>query len=284
MFKKYLHEPLFHFLLLGALLFAFYSWSNKDTSANDDSTMDTIVLTQAEVAQLSNRWEKTHFRLPTVEEKQELIDKAIYTKVMYKEALKMGLDKNDLIIRRRLAQKMEFLSEDMAQLIEPTDEELVAYMHEHADLFTTNTKVSFLQVYIDPNKHKGTLDKVLDERLTQLRQLDTNNSLEKLSDAFMFPIENKQLSKEEVIRDFGKIFADTLFTLDEKVWQKAIKSSYGLHFVFISKKQKGKLPVFEDVRFTLYNKWMDAQREETNKLFYDNFKKGYKIEIEKSSK
>ena len=187
MFKKYLHEPLFHFLLLGALLFAFYSWSNKDTLDDTESTIDTIVLTQVEVVQLSNQWEKSHSRLPTVEEKQELIDKAIYTKVMYKEALKMGLDKNDPVIRERLIQKMEFLSADMAQLIEPTDEELVAYMHQHADDFTGSTK-------------------------------------------------------------------------------------------------SGKFPALKDVRVTLYNRWMDKQREETNKLFYDNFKKAYEIEIEKSSK
>ena len=152
-----------------------------------ESTIDTIVLTQVEVVQLSNQWEKSHSRLPTVEEKQELIDKAIYTKVMYKEALKMGLDKNDPVIRERLIQKMEFLSADMAQLIEPTDEELVAYMHQHADDFTGSTK-------------------------------------------------------------------------------------------------SGKFPALKDVRVTLYNRWMDKQREETNKLFYDNFKKAYKIEIEKSSK
>ena len=149
--------------------------------------MDTIVVTEEEIDQLSNQWKKLHSRLPTAEEKQELIDKAIYTKVMYKEALKMGLDKNDPVIRGRLIQKMEFLSADMAQLIEPTDEELIAYMHQHADDFTGSTK-------------------------------------------------------------------------------------------------SGKFPALKDVRITLYNRWMDAQREETNKLFYDNFKKSYKIEIEKSSK
>jgi hypothetical protein len=187
LFKKYLHEPLFHFLLLGALLFAFYSWSNKDTLDDTESTIDTIIVTEEEVDQLSNQWEKSHLRLPTAKEKQELLDKTIYTKVMYKEALKMGLDKNDPVIRGRLIQKMEFLSADMAQLIEPTDEELIAYMHQHADDFTRSTK-------------------------------------------------------------------------------------------------NGELPALKDVRITLYNRWMDAQRKETNKLFYDNFKKGYKIEIEKSPK
>ena len=187
MFKKYLHEPLFHFLLLGALLFAFYSWSNKGTLDDTESVIDTIVVTEEEIVQLSNQWKKSHLRLPTAEEKKELLDKAIYTKVMYKEALKMGLDKNDPVIRGRLIQKMEFLSADMAQLIEPTDEELVTYMHQHADDFAGSTK-------------------------------------------------------------------------------------------------SGKFPALKDVRITLYNRWMSDQREETNKLFYDNFKKGYKIEIEKSSK
>lgn len=184
MLKKYLYEPLFHFLLLGTLLFAFYSWSNKDTSADTESTMDTIILTQAEIGQLSNRWQKAHLRLPTVKEKKELINRAIYKKVMHSEALKMGLDKNDPMIRERLIQKMEFLSADMAQLIEPTDEDLIAYMHQHTVDFEKN----------------------------------------------------------------------------------------------------GKLPPLKDVRISLYNRWISNQKKETNKLFYDNFKKGYKIEIEKSSK
>jgi len=278
--KKYLHEPLLHFLLISACIFAFYSLNNNDTPLDDR----TIVLTQTEITQLTKRWQKKHLRPPSVKEKQEFIDKAIYTKVMYTEALKMGLEKNDLIIRRRLAQKMEFVSSDMAQLVEPTDEDLLAYLEAHATQFITSPKISFLQIYIDPNKHRGTLEKDLDEMLKLLRAKDANTTVEKFVDAFIFPIKNSNLSKEAVARDFGKVFAKTLFTLEENSWHKAIKSGYGLHFVFIQNKEEGKLPDLEKVRTVLHNEWMTQQREKTNKLFYENLKKSYTIEIEESLK
>ncbi len=280
MLKKYLHEPLLHFLLIGTLFFAFYYWNDNDIPPGNN----TIVLTQVEITQLTNRWEKKHLRPPSAKEKQEFIDKAIYTKVMYTEALKMGLDKNDLIIRRRLTQKMEFVSSDMAQLVEPSDEELLAYLQEHATQFMDSPKISFLQIYIDPNKHRGTLEKDLDEMLKLLRHEDLNSTFEKFVDAFILPLKNTHLSKEEVARDFGKIFSKTLFTLEENSWHKAIKSGYGLHFVFIENKEEGKLPDLEKVRTILHNEWMTQQREKTNKLFYENLKKSYTIKIEESLK
>ncbi len=279
MIKKYLYEPLLHFLLIGAFIFAFYYWNDKASSVDNN----TIVLTQAEILQLSSRWQKKHLRPPSEKEKQEFIDRAIYTKVMYTEALKMGLDKNDLIIRRRLTQKMEFVSSDMAQLVEPTDEELLTYLKQHAKEFMGSEKISFLQIYIDSNKYGGR-KKDLDKILELLQHSDTNSKLEEFADAFMFPIKNSNLSKEDVARDFGRVFTNTLFTLEENLWHKAIKSGYGLHFIFVQKKQKGKLPDLEKVRTILYNDWMTQQREKTNKLFYENLKNSYNIKIEESIK
>jgi len=278
--KKYLHEPLLHFLLIGTLIFAFYYWKTNDISVDEN----TIVLTQVEITQFTKRWEKKHLRIAPLKEKQEFIDNAIYAKVMYKEALKMGLDKNDLIIRRRLVQKMEFISLDMAQLVEPTDKELLQYLHKHSTEFISSSKIDFLQIYIDPNKHRGNLQKDLDKISTLLQNSLLNTHYENIGDSLIFPTKNLHLSKSDVTRKFGKEFTQKLFSLKQNVWHKAIKSGYGLHFVFIQNKEEGKLPELEEVRTFVRKKWMTRQRDKTNKLFYENLKKNYKIEIQESLK
>ena len=280
LFKKYLHEPLIHFTLIGALIFAFYYWDNSDISLDKEA----IVLTQVEIIQLTNRWQKKHLRLPSAKEKQEFIDKAIYTKVMYTEALKMGLDKNDLIIRRRLAQKMEFVSSDMAELVEPTDKELLGYLQKHATQFMDSEKISFLQIYIEPNKHQGSLEKDLEKILKLLHASDENSTLDKYVDAFIFPIQNSNLSKQEVAQDYGKAFTQTLFSLETNRWHKGIKSAYGLHFIYIQKRVEGELLELEKIRTILYNEWMTEKKEKNNILLYENLKNSYIIKIEESIK
>ena len=274
MFKKILHEPLVHFLLLGALVFFIYTAMNG-TQTSDDKT---IVISKAEQKQLSYRWQKKYMRQPTEDEMQQMIDKEIYTEVLYREALKMGLDQNDLIIRRRLAQKLEFVSSDLFSFIEPSDEVLRTYMKQHEKMFRKAGKISFQQIYVDVSKH----DKNLKERLSRIKSaLDANESIQALGDAFMLPRENRALSEYEIRRTFGKKFAESLNAFKTGVWEGPIKSGYGLHFVYVEKREAGELPSFDEIKAQVKNAWMSEKKEQNSQNFYKSLKKNYSIEIAK---
>jgi len=274
LFKKILHEPLVHFLVLGALIFFLYAMMNP-AEQND---ADTIVISKAEQKQMAYRWQKKHMRLPTEDEMQKMIDKEVYTEVMYREALKMGLDKNDFIVRRRMAQKLEFISSDLSSLLEPSDEALKKYLSAHSKMFRQPGSITFDQVYIDVSRHRNDLQETLKK---VKKALDTNKSVETVGDSFMLPSENQALSQSEVIRIFGKKFEYALKTLKERSWEGPVKSGYGLHFVYIKKREEGALPPFESVRASLKSAWMSEQKEKNSQLFYETLKKAYRVEIEK---
>ena len=151
--KRILEEPLLHFLLLGAAIFAAYALFNR--GIGDDR--GKIVVTQGQIASMTEGYIRTRQRAPTSEEWEGLIRDRVQEEVYYREALALGLDKDDLIIRRRLQQKMQFVSEGLAAPAEPSDAQLQSYLDAHAATFATERRFSFRQVYLDPQRHGGNL-------------------------------------------------------------------------------------------------------------------------------
>jgi hypothetical protein len=141
-------EPLLHFLLLGAAIYLVYGLAS---SAVDGESGSRITVSAAEIEWLESSWEKRWNRLPTAEERGGLIREYVRETVFYREALAMGLDRDDTIIRRRLAQKLEFLSEDLAASQAPTEEELLAYFASHADRYQSPALTTFTHVFVDPD-------------------------------------------------------------------------------------------------------------------------------------
>ena len=113
---------------------------------------------------------QTRQRPPTQEEWEGLIRDRVRQEVFYREALALGLDKDDLIIRRRLQQKMEFVSDDVAAQAQPTDAELNAYLQAHPDSFRVDQRFTFRQVYLNPEKHGKSLARDAAQLLAQLNQ------------------------------------------------------------------------------------------------------------------
>ena len=273
MFKKLLHEPLVHFLVLGALIFFLYNYLNGSQDSNNE-----ITITQPQIEQMIYRWQKKHMRAPSDTELQEMIDKEVYTEILYREALKMGLDKEDYIVRRRMAQKMEFLSTDLSDITEPTEAELKNYLNAHEEMFQKPGKVSFQQIYINPNQEpqalKSRLDAIQDA-------IDANESIAQMGDAFMLPLENHDLEPSEVIRLFGKEFEHKLSTLPEHQYLGPIVSGYGLHFVYVKERQKGATAEFESVKTLVKQAWLNDKEAADKAAFYKALKKSYDIKIEK---
>lgn len=271
--RKWIKEPLLHFLIIGAVIFVVFSIVNKDEI---DASGNKIVVSSAEIGRLSDSWSKKMNRPPTGTELQGLIEAFIKEEVYYREALALGLDQNDTILRRRLMQKMEFLSNDLAELNQPDESALNKYFVDNQEKYKLPARASFTHIYFSLDKRGA---KVVENAKSVLSGLNALRAPE-LGDSFMMQYDFVQETSFEVDRLFGKGFAEELFTLETNTWQGPIESGYGLHLVRISEKIDARLPelvlVIEKVRTDL----MFELRQKTNKDIYERFKERYEIVVE----
>ncbi|MBV1959746.1 MAG: peptidyl-prolyl cis-trans isomerase [Pseudomonadales bacterium] len=273
-----LRDPLLHFLLIGSALFVAYDIQNKDFVENN-----RIIISEAEIDQLIMLWEKKRQRLPTQVELQGLIEQQVREEVMYREAIAMGLDQNDRIVRRRLAQKVEFISADLASLAEPTETKLADYLVAHREQFEQPARIDFMQVYIDLNKHGDNIQNYTADLLHKLRKASPGFDVETIGDSLMLDRQYNQLTEHEVSRLFGKQFAGNLFALPVGSWQGPIYSGYGLHLIRIDKKIDNQLPELKKIRDKVQAEWFAQQRRIMDESFYQGLRQRYKIVIEKYS-
>jgi hypothetical protein len=276
--KKLLHEPLVHFLLLGFLVFAGFRFASR----NEAGEPGKIVVTQAQVESLANGFSRTWQRPPTNLELEGLVREYIREEVCTREALALGLDKDDSVIRRRLRQKLEFISDSVASQADPTDEALQKYLQAHAESFRGQRQLTFSQVYLDPQKHGENLGRDISQLLAQLRLAGSRPDLSKLGDSLLLEQDFEGVSVGEVSKQFGEKFAAKLVDLPIGEWTGPIESGYGLHLVIINERQDGSLPALADVRESVKRDWVNAQRSETNEKFYQALLKRYTVAIEDS--
>ena len=242
MIKKYLQEPLLHFLVLGGLIFLFYAYVNDGFTEEDKK----IVISQAKIDQLTYIWQKKHMQKPTKKELQQLLESEVYAEIMSREAVKLGLDKEDGIIRRRLVQKMTFVSSNLSALVKPTDTQLKKYLHTHQEKFMSPMRISFV--------------------------LQNNVMLNK---------ENQSMSQWEVSRMYGKTFASKVFTLPVGVWSRDVMSAYGKVDVYVKEVITASALPYEKIKPKLKASWQREEKEMLDKKFYETLKNDYSIEIEK---
>ena len=275
--KRLLKEPLLHFLLLGAGLFFAYRLIPRSASGG---VSGEIVVTQGEIEHLAAGFGKTWQRPPTQEELMGLVRDRVREEVYCREAIAMGLDKDDTVIRRRLRQKMEFVSDDIAAQTEPSDSDLATYLNSHANAFRVPPRFTFRQVYLDPKKHGGHLARDAAQFLVQLNQAGTAAEELTLGDALMLDNQFKNVSAVEVTRQFGDKFAAALIKLSPGQWQGPIESGYGVHLVLVSERVEGRLPALAEIRDAVAREWASSRRVEANEKFYQELLKRYTVTIE----
>ena len=274
--KKLVREPLLHFLVLAAALFVVYSLVSKRTNGEGGK----IVITQGQLASMWESFTQTQQREPTAEEWKGLLRERVREEVYYREALALGMDKDDLIIRRRLRQKMEFVSDDVSPRAEPTDDELRAYLQAHPDKFRVQQRYTFRQVFLDPEKHGKNLTRDTAQLLAKLNQEGSKADISTLGDSIMLDKQYGALSSGDVAKQFGEKFATALGGLPVGQWQGPVESAYGVHLVFVSDRLAGAVPEFADVRDAVRREWETAQRQEANDKFYRELLKHYTVTIE----
>jgi len=277
--KKLSREPLLHFLLIGVALFVVYDWV-ADDERNDFASGETgqqIVVSAGRIEQLANVFAKTWQRPPNKDELQGLIDDFVLEEVYYRQAVAMGIDRDDTIIRRRLRQKMEFLTDDTAALIEPTEEALATYLAEHEDTFRESGTYTFQQVYFDPEKHGDDPENHVAEQLTKLRSEEARPESRQIEfgDVSLLPTAFQEASRRAVDGTFGSGFSQELDKLEIGPWLGPVPSGLGFHLIRIDSVTKGRLPELSEIRPIVQREWSNerrlAVREETNKSLLQNY-------------
>lgn len=276
MLKRLIKEPLIHFFILGALIFALYAWVGNPDGRDDYE----IVVSEGKVQNLVEIFTRTWQRPPTPQELQGLIDAYIRDEIFYREGLAMGLDQNDTVIRRRLGQKYEFVMEDLADAGPPSDAQLRKFFQENAEKFQDPIRLSFEQVFLDPNRAGPDVKTRAQDLLTQLGSESNPDNLAQLSDASLFQARYDGVSPADVERDFGKSFAQEMVKLSPEEWVGPIPSAYGSHLVRVLAKQAGDGPDFAKLRPLLEREWKYQRAQAKKDQLFQKLRKKYQVIIE----
>jgi peptidyl-prolyl cis-trans isomerase C len=267
---KILNEPLLHFLFIGACLFGLYAWFNPDAMQSDKR----IVVDQGQVNSLVMRFQRVWQRGPTKQELQGLIEDYVIEEIYYREALAMGIDKDDPVIRRRLRQKMETYTDNLATTLAPSEDELNRYLQQHPDKFKTQSRYSFQQVYINTD---------ISEDQLQAKLTSTQNALQSGEsvdgDSAMLPASFTDADAFAIDRTFGQGFAAQLDTLKLNQWSSPLQSGLGLHFVMLSARQAGQLPTLASVRDKVEREWRFDKAQEIDKTLRKKLLASYDVVV-----
>jgi len=277
MIKKLLREQLVHFLILGAILLFASNLLNNRTSGDTKK----IVITAGQIEHLEYGFARVHQRPPDPDELKGLIRDYLREEVYYREAFALGLDRDDVPIRQRLRQKMEFISEDVAAQAEPTEAQLRSYLNDHPDKFRVERHFTFSQIYLDPARHGQRLNADAQRMLAQLNKPGTEaNVSTTMGDPFLLEPRSQDVSASDVARDFGDEFATALGELSVGKWQGPVKSGLGMHLVYVSTRTYGRLPQLDEVREAVRREWANDYRLEANEKFYEGLLKRYTVTVE----
>jgi len=268
--KKVLREPLLHFLLIGAALFVAFGIVSDDRPGAAERR---VVVSAGRIEQLSIVFTKTWQRSPTAAELKGLIDDFVLEEIYYRQAVAMGIDRDDTVIRRRLRQKFEFLTDDMAAASTPSDEELAAYLAANADDFLRDSTYTFRQIYLDPGQPD--VERTAAEQLAALRAGNTVHG-----GAGLLPTSFDAASARAVDGSFGLGFSESLDALPVGEWEGPIESGLGLHLIRLDERVEGALPDLVDIRAIVEREWANEKRLETRQIINEQLLSDYEVEIE----
>ncbi|MDH4115434.1 MAG: peptidylprolyl isomerase [Gammaproteobacteria bacterium] len=274
--RKFLREPLLHFLLIGIGLFVLYDvLRGGNTGAPRE-----IVVTEARVEALAQNFATTWMRPPTAQEIGGLIDDYIAEEIYYREAIAMGLDQDDTVIRRRLRQKMEFISEDAAAAAAPTDVQLQEFLAKHPERFLEPAQLSFRQVYFSTEKRGEQARVQAEQLLTRLQAGRGPADPAAAGDPTLLPPDMHSASPQLIANTFGSDFAAQVAEAPVGQWSGPLQSGFGLHLVHVDERVASVLPAFDQIRPIVLREYQAEQRTRSNKKFLDGLRTKYEIRIE----
>lgn len=272
--KRLLGEPLLHFLLLGAAIFAVFA-----VVSADDETRDAIVVTQDRIENLALNFARAWRRPATAQELDGLIEDYVREEIAVREATALALDRDDSVIRRLLRQKLEFVADNLVAQAEPSEEQLQSYLREHAESFRSEPSISFSHVYLDPQRRGEALANDAAQLREQLNSAPVDVSA--LGDVTSLEAHFTAVPPRAIAQIFGEPFAAALLALDPGRWSAPIASAYGMHLVYVSAREPGADPALQQVREEVRREWMNARRKAAIDQFYLQLQQRYRVSIER---
>jgi len=269
--KRWLREPLLHFIIAGISVFALYAAMHSGAASQEPQRIE---ITADDQRQIAIAWQARWQRPPTPDELRNLIEEQIREEILYREALALGLERDDTIIRRRLAQKMDFLAEDVTELREPAPGELEAWFAANRERYTPSSLASFHHLFFSADQRGARAEADARDALARLQDREA-----KAGDAFMFNDEYAEQSPDQLVRVFGSKFAAGLFRLQPGAWQGPIESGYGWHLVWIDALAPGLPPDYESVAEQARADWISAQRDQAKRAVFEQIRARYEIVV-----
>ena len=273
--KRLLKEPLLHFLLLGAVLFAAHGLLARGAG----SEPGRIVVTQGQIESMALLFSRTWQRPPSDEELQGLIRNHVREEVLYREGVALGLDRDDPIVRRRVAQKLEFATEH-AEAAEPSDGDLQAYLDLHPGVFMAEPKITFRHIYLNPRRHEKTLASDVQRMLNELNSPASAPAVSDLGDPTTLPLDFDKATASRIKNTLGYKFWKTLDQIAPGPWTGPVESGYGMHLVQVSERVEPRIPSLAEVREAVKRDWLLARRLEAGERSYRKLLQRYTVAIE----
>jgi hypothetical protein len=273
--SRLLKEPLLNFFLLGALVFMAYGWLGDGVRG-----VDEIVVSRGQQENLIQTFERTWRRPPTAEELNGLIEDFIRMEIAYRESLAMNLDRDDIVIKRRMRQKLELLTEDLAAAMPPTEAELEEYLAANAETFRSAAIYSLEHIYFSPDRRGNQVEADAFQVLKELQEDALDNDSEALGDSITLPARLTDASDYEISSIFGSQFLGGLGELRVGAWGGPIRSGFGMHLVRVSDRVEGTIPMLADIKEDVENELRSERRNQAVDSLYANLAKNYIIRIE----
>lgn len=265
-----LREPLLHFFLLGALLFAVFEWLNRGSPAPTDQ----IIVDQARITALATGFQRTWQRTPDAAELSALVDNWVREEILYREGIALGLDQDDPVVRTRMALKMNFLADVL--LPETTaEQDLQNWLEQHPEDYTLPTRYSFRQVFFDPQHHGDDLD----ARIADARSQLNGDSQEPAGDATLLPAALENASSAQVSRIFGHAFATALANQPVAAWSNPVETGFGIHLIYLRDRQEGRLPELAEVSSAVSRDLAHTRSEQARDRFYQTLRERYIVHL-----
>jgi len=243
----------------------------SDRFGGADETV--IVVTAAERARLADQWQAQRGRPPTEAEMDGLVEQWLREEIYYREALALGLDADDVIIRRRLAQKLMFLSEDLDADEPPSEEEVRAWFERHGDRYAEPERFSFQQIFFSRERRTDARADAAEARAAL--EADTLPR----GDTSVFRQRYDDQPRRRIAEEFGNAFATALAELEaDEGWQGPVPSAYGWHLVRLDDHQPPRTPALEEVASRVTADLRDARRREAGEAHYQYMREHYRVE------
>ena len=274
--RRWLHEPLIHFLLIGAFLFAADRYMQPVSGGTP--SLKQIQLSLDDLSQMVMLFQSQWRREPTAQELARLVEDKVQEEILYREALAMGLEKDDTIVKRRMAQKLRFLAEDVAAAREPETAELKGWFEKNKVMFAQPSRVSFRHLYFTPDRRGQRARGDAAQALAKLANQPQDTRLAaSLADPFMFQDYYRDRASEFLGKEFGPQFAQAVAKLPPGSWQGPIESGFGWHLVFVDTVIPGAVPAFEEIEPDVKTAWLGEQKAQAWEMAYKAMRAKYTV-------